>query len=173
MKNTLFVFLATLVFSSTPLVATEANSDCCQYQYQPPATYCYEDNNYLYRWNVSLSPFGWVCGYYYGASVAYALNSNVAVRGDMGATVYDFDTDCSSVEFTFGVPIYFNRVYNGLFIEPQVSLNSWNCRTRFGIVGGWHWMWDSGWNVSLALGVGQCSCWENCLRGYFQVGYNF
>lgn len=175
MKNTLRLLLAILTFSSAPLMAEEEASNRCEYQL--PANYCYEDNNYLYRWNVSFNPVGWVFGYYCGASVAYALNNNIAVRGDIGATISDSSRHCNGdVELTIGLPIYFCSVYNGLFIEPQISVNSCSDGTSLGAVVGWHWMWDSGWNVSAALGVGHNfnRCGRNSgLRGYLQVGYNF
>lgn len=179
MKKTLRMLLAILALSSTPLMASEEDYYCC----------CQQEN-YLYRWNVSTNPLGWLFGYY-GVSVAYALNNNVALRGDIGATnEFNDDFHHHGVEFTVGLPIYFYSVYNGLFIEPQIYVSDFSSKGRHrhnnyhwhhsglgvGALVGWHWMWDSGWNISAAFGFGRDSscCKFGCSpRGYFQVGYCF
>ncbi len=121
-----------------------------------------EQNDYRYsfpRWNVSTNPLGMIIGSY-GASLSYAPMTNLALRVD--ANYYnDPESDLAGFEVGLGAPIYFKKMYNGLFLEPGVIYH----RISEGgesaqAVGpsamlGYHWFWDSGLNVAVALGAGR------------------
>jgi len=133
-----------------------------------------DQNRYRYshpRWNVSTNPIGWIIGSF-GASVSYAPMSHFALRGDVN--YYDSDGD-RGVELGIGAPIYFRKVYSGLFLEPGFTFKSLyndgsGTRETTNVVGpqvllGWHWFWDSGLNVSAALGAGRN--WNSSNSGTF------
>jgi hypothetical protein len=122
-----------------------------------------DQNEYQYsfkRWNVSTNPLGMIFGSY-GASVAYAPIPHLAVRLD--ANYFNPPTDdLSGIEFGLGAPIYFRKMYKGLFLEPgvlyrRVSDGDGNDAQAVGpsVSLGYHWMWDSGLNVAVALGAGR------------------
>lgn len=157
-----------------------------------------ERGNYIYKWkktNISSNPLGWMFGFY-GISVSQAVTDNVAIRGD--ANMFDFK-DSSGYEIGGSVPIYFKRVYSGPFLEPGIIVRQINpkanagcdfgCGTSDSLVGpevlfGWHWTFDSGMNVAIALGAaknmnqrmdssGLSSNSDVEPAGYFRVGYAF
>lgn len=145
-------------------------------------------NRYRYsykQWNVSANPLGVVFGFY-GASLSYALSSNFAIRGDIS---YHSPVGSSLTGFEVGVgaPIYFRKMYSGMFVEPGVisRTSSWGGEST-NTVGpqvllGYHWYWDSGLNTAIALGAGRN--WnsrdggygddELFFNGYLRVGYAF
>lgn len=156
-----------------------------------------ESNDYLKsykRWNISANPVGMMMGFY-GLSVSYGLNNNVALRGDVNY-MKPFNEDVEGVEVGVGVPIYFRRTYQGLFLEPGFisrtfsESNCFDCRegetnttTTFGpqVLVGWHWTWDTGMNFAMAAGAGRD--WstqdseyddeEPFVNGYMRFGYAF
>lgn len=143
--------------------------------------------------NISTNPMAWMWGTF-GASGAYALNQNFALRAELNYASYSWlepdwadDTyDLTGFEFGVGVPIYFAKAFTGFFVEPailirvvsltytksaySVGLNADGdyestyskktvdtSATVFGpnVMFGYHWMWDSGFNLALAGGVGR------------------
>ncbi len=146
-------------------------------------------NEYYYtfkRWNVSSNPVGWVMGSY-GVSVSYGLGQNVALRGDL-----DFykpvGSGAAGYELGVGLPIYFRRTYQGLFLEPGLivrELGDGDYRTEEKgpqVLVGWHWSWDSGLNFAIALGVGRNLANKDgnynggdelFPNGYMRFGYEF
>ncbi|MEL6543223.1 MAG: hypothetical protein AAFQ82_01275 [Myxococcota bacterium] len=136
-------------------------------------------------WNLSINPVGWVFGSY-GASLSYAVGTNVALRGDINwYNPIDGEDEVQGAELGVGVPIYFRKVYSGAFIEPGAiartsrGLND-DDLSEIGpqILFGWHWSWDSGLNVAAALGAGRnFSSDEDAPElfgnGYLRVGYSF
>lgn len=162
-----------------------------------------QENDYLKkfkRWNISTNPLGWIWGSY-GVSVSYGLNQNIAIRGDInyysppGQDSSDYKV--SGVEVGVGLPIYFRRTYQGLFLEPglisRTFTDSYSCidcsstgettNTTFGpqVLVGWHWTWSSGLNFSLAAGAGrnwsakdtEYGSDEVFPNGYMRFGYAF
>lgn len=150
-----------------------------------------DQHKYRYSYkkmNVSSNPLGWILGSY-GVSVSYATSANLAVRGDIN--LYDpVDSDVSGFEVGVGVPIYFRRVYTGMFIEPGVIARTMGNgdydTTTVGpqVLLGWHWIWDSGLNVAVAFGVGRNWATEDSdeyhyddeeifANGYLRFGYAF
>jgi opacity protein-like surface antigen len=135
------------------------------------------------RWNLSVNPVGWVLGLY-GARGSYALHQNVAVAVDVNY-FNAVDGDDHGFEGSLGVPIYFRRAYQGAFLEPGVMFRrvkdaAMAAENEVGpqVLVGWHWMWDSGLNVSAALGAGRnfgSNSDDNPLfvNGYLRFGYAF
>lgn len=141
-----------------------------QYYYETPKT------------NLSANPLGWAFGFY-GVSASVAVHDHVAIRGDV--TYYDWG-DINGTEVSIGAPIYFRRVYSGLFLEPGFMVR--NMRDSDGddtTIGpqalvGWHWMWDSGLNFAVAFGGGrELRSGKNdfedepFINGYMRFGYAF
>ncbi len=137
--------------------------------------------------SISTNPIGWMVGFY-GVSVTHALSQNVAVRGDVN--LYHVDND-DGYEVGLTLPIYFKRVFSGPFIEGGILKRDFDTSDMSsGLIGpqalfGWHWTFDSGFNVAMALGAAKnlnaseyCDdygCYEDEMevepQGYFRVGY--
>ncbi len=152
-----------------------------------------ERGDYLHKWkktNIATNPIGWMFGFY-GVSVAHAMSDNITIRGD--ANVFEID-DTSGYELGLTVPIYFKRVFQGPFIEPGVMIRDFgddqdcdwdgNCTEAKPSLGpqvmfGWHWTFDSGMNVALAMGAmrNMNKSGENNDNvepaGYFRIGYAY
>jgi hypothetical protein len=157
-------------------------------------------NNYLYNFkktNISSNPIGWMFGIY-GASLSYALSNNIAIRAD--ANYVSINSE-QAYEVGVSFPIYFRRTYSGPFLEPGLIVRgssnnnedtyadctdcSSSSNTFVGpeMMFGWHWMFDSGLNVSFALGVARNLQNNNNgyssdnmdvqPAGYFRIGYAF
>ncbi|HET6612033.1 MAG TPA: hypothetical protein VFG83_08600 [Kofleriaceae bacterium] len=150
-----------------------------------------EHNEYYYsfpRFNLSANPLGWVVGLY-GVSASYAVHDQVAIRG--GVTFLDpVGSDETGVELDAGVPIYFRRVYSGVFLEPGIMVR--HLKEQSGdaiyeeevagpqVLVGWHWRWDSGLNVAVAVGMGRNLAGDSSSdeaevfgNGYLRFGYAF
>ena len=149
-----------------------------------------ERGDYLYdngkTTNIATNPIGWMMGFY-GLSVSHAVHPNVAIRGDLNWFNLDGRT---GHEVGVSLPIYFRRVFQGPFLE--VGLVDRNMDDGCGDCGdpgkdsvgpevlfGWHWSFDSGLNVAMALGVmrnlngSSMSSSDSEPAGYFRVGYAF
>jgi hypothetical protein len=141
-----------------------------------------EQGDYLYNdgktVNIASNPIGWMFGFY-GASVSVAVHKNIALRGDLN--VYHLGSNSGS-EIGVSAPIYFKRTFHGPFLEPGIVARTFDddcdgCGSMGPeIMFGWHWMFDSGLNVAMALGalrnLGNGSDSAE-LTGYFRVGYAF
>jgi hypothetical protein len=145
---------------------------------------------YLYRFrrtNISMNPVGWIMGFY-GASLSYAFHDNIALKGDVTA----FSEDGSGfTEFSLTAPLYFRRAYQGPFIEPGLMSREYDdgdSERGPQVMVGWHWTYDSGWNMAMAIGGGrdfsndsdyddeygyEDEDDEPFFNGYFRVGYAF
>ena len=142
-----------------------------------------ERGDYLYRWkttNIASNPIGWMFGLY-GLSVSHAVHNNVALRGDANALSL---SNTTGYEVGFSVPIYFRRVFSGPFVEPGMLARNVSCRgcddrpAHIGpeVLVGWHWTFDSGLNVAMAVGAmrnldNHTSSVEAEPAGYFRIGY--
>jgi hypothetical protein len=126
-----------------------------------------EHNEYRYsrpKYNVSINPLGIILGFY-GVSGAYAVHPNVTVRADVNYYA-PVDSDTTGYELSVGTPIYFKRTWSGVFLEPGFVYRNFDDGDALdgdadgSVVGpqilvGWHWYWDSGLNVSAAVGTGR------------------
>jgi hypothetical protein len=153
-----------------------------------------QHNEYRYsykRWNISSNPIGWIAGLY-GVSLSYGISQNLAIRGDVNYFSPIEQEGVTGFEIGVGLPIYFRRTYQGAFLEPGfISRHFEDSRydeagsTTFGpqVLFGWHWMWDSGLNIAVAVGMGRNWATEDTdseydneklfANGYFRVGYAF
>jgi hypothetical protein len=107
------------------------------------------------------------------------MADNVVLRGD--ANVFTFG-DRTGYEVGASVPIYFQRIYQGPFLEAGLitrELGTTAATSTFvgpEIMLGWHVTYDSGLNAAAALGYAY-SLTEIASRkqpaGYFRIGYAF
>jgi len=138
-------------------------------------------------WNVSTNPIGLMLGYY-GASLSYAVTDNIALRGDLNYYA-PVESDATGSEIGIGAPIYFRKMYSGMFIEPgaivrtETSDGSTSSTVGPQVLLGYHWIWDSGFNAAAAFGVGRNWNTDNSdefaedeelfVNGYLRIGYAF
>lgn len=141
-----------------------------------------ERGDYLYdngkHTNVSSNPIGWMFGFY-GLSISHAVHPNVAIRGDVN--IYRVDGS-DGHEVGVSAPIYFRRAFQGPFLEPGVVSRGFEHSGRETVgpemMFGWHWSFDSGLNVAMALGAlrdlnSSSRSIDAEPTGYFRVGYAF
>jgi hypothetical protein len=138
-----------------------------------------EKNAYLYsfpRFNVSANPIGAIVGLY-GASFAVAPTSFLAVRADVNY-YQPVAGDEKGFELGLSTPIYFRKMYSGLFVEPGVMYRRWEQDNNVGpqVLLGWHWFWDSGFNFAIAAGVQRNFSTDEDMEkilpnGYMRLGY--
>lgn len=140
--------------------------------------------------NISTNPVGMVVGLF-GVSASYAVHQNVALRADFNYYA-PVGEDERGVEVGVGLPIYFRKVYSGLFLEPGLMMRqisdefSDSDTTQFGpqVLVGKHWYWDSGLNLAVAGGLGRnfntndeneefAEDEEVFFNGYVRFGYAF
>jgi len=157
-----------------------------------------ERNRYLYdykRTNLTANPFGLFLGYY-DVGLAHGVSQNVAIA----ASVTGIGTELNDgYQLTASVPIYFRRTFSGPYLEPGLIVRDTETHVAVDCVNaacpsnpsdrwagvemlfGWQWMFDSGLNVQLAMGVarhltsnqmGSSSDGADA-NGYFRVGYAF
>lgn len=142
-------------------------------------------NKYDYsykRFNLAANPLGAMFGFY-GAQASMAVSSMVAVRGDI--TLYDPPGSSAEpgLEVTGSAAVYFKHMYQGLFLEPGLMLRTMPhehgedaSTTGLQTLVGYHWLWDSGLNASVALGGGRNLASEDdevFFNGYMRFGYAF
>lgn len=129
------------------------------------------------QWNIAANPFGFLFNWY-SLSGSKALSDNIALRGEVS---FSTDNDSSAVGLGVGLPLYFKKVYTGLFLEPGLTTFASGDETIWAgpqLVIGYHWYWDSNLNLAVAAGVGrnwssEDEFTETFPAGYFQVGYAF
>jgi hypothetical protein len=155
-----------------------------------------EKNEYLHsykKFNLSLDPIGVIVGLY-DISGSYAFHPNLAASLTVGYMYEPYGADVQGFSTTLAMPVYFRKVYSGLFLEPGVSFaavketDGPDSATAIGpqMLIGWHWLWDSGLNFALAGGVQRNFTGKdhdsnsdvsnyNKFRavGYFRAGWNF
>jgi len=151
-----------------------------------------ERNRYIEEYklyNVSTNPLGYVFGSF-GLSASYALNPRLAVRA--GINLYSPpNIDVDGVELTVSTPLYMKKMYDGLYLEPVLTFRSVTedgTNENADVFGpgfsvGHQWMWDGGYNVSLAFGMGRnfanrddsvfSELNDFYFTGYLQFGYAF
>jgi hypothetical protein len=144
-----------------------------------------ERNKYLYKFkktNISIDPITPFFNYYDGAA-SFAMSSNVAVTGSFAMWTVGSEGGGPGAQLGVSVPIYFKRTFSGPFLEPGViwRQNSGGGESWVGpeMLFGWQWMFDSGLNVSWAVGVAKplntavTMSSDPAPAGYFRIGYNF
>lgn len=141
-----------------------------------------ERGDYLYdngkHTNISSNPIGWMFGFY-GLSISHGIHSNVAIRGDVNIIHAGGE---HGHEIGISAPIYFRRTFQGPFLEPGVVARGFDGGSRETVgpevLFGWHWSFDSGLNVAMALGAlrdmnSSSSSVDAQPAGYFRVGLAF
>jgi len=93
-------------------------------------------------------------------SLSYALTDNIALRSTLA---FDTKNISNNNMASFGVPIYFQKMYSGIFIEP-----GFDTIAKFYTAGGYHWMWDSNFNLFAGIGWGNKSG-----VAFLQISYAF
>ena len=163
-----------------------------------------ERNDYIIenpnRFNISTNPIGWLVGFY-GVSVAGAVTENITLRGNVEFFDYEFLGHTTGHELAISAPIYLRRAFSGPFLEPgfvyQATMDTpWDlfgdgdqmpvAHTYAGpeVLFGWHWTFDSGFNIAAALGVtrsmnttssssDEYASDEPRATGYLRIGYAF
>jgi hypothetical protein len=130
-----------------------------------------DHNQYHYDFkkvNIAVNPLAWGIGMY-GVSGSLAVHQHVVLRGDVSwfSPVDDLDDD-GFFQASLTAPVYFRRAYQGVFLEPGVlyRVDNEEHETSQGtaanekelgpiVYAGWTWLWDSGLNVTAAVGVGR------------------
>ncbi|MBK7535933.1 MAG: hypothetical protein IPI49_11340 [Myxococcales bacterium] len=138
-----------------------------------------ERNDYLIKFKrtiISANPIAWMVEIY-GVSVSVALSNNVAIHGDITA----FGNE--GTELSVGVPIYLRRTFQGPFLEPGLLTRTFDGSEESTgpiMLLGWHWMYESGFNLAAAFGLGrdlsdsdEYSSDQPFPAGYMRVGYAF
>lgn len=149
-----------------------------------------ERNRYLYKFkktNIAVDPFGLLFGVYDG-SATFAVSQNLAlsVSGTLVNEEYS-----GGYEFAATAPLYFRRTFSGPYLEPGLltrhtsqhlfdagdETKDW---AGIELLFGWQWMFDSGLNLQIAMGVARelatsdsYSSDDAEANGYFRVGYAF
>jgi hypothetical protein len=151
--------------------------------------------------NLSTNPIGFLVGFY-GFSVQGKVSEHVTLRGNIEFFDYEFLGRTTGHELAISAPIYLRRAFSGPFIEPgfiyqETQVTPWNLfgdgdltpvpYTHAGpsVVFGWHWMFDSGLNIAVAVGgtrnldrkpMTETGTYESDVpqpTGYLRVGYAF
>ncbi len=161
-----------------------------------------ERNRYLYDYkktNLQVNPIGPFFGYY-EAAVSHALSSNVALSVEVALMNQDNSNE-TDLQVAASLPIYFKHTFDGPFLEPGVVIRNENVAddgdcslctqtsstfVQIEMMVGWTWMFDSGLNMSAAIGVAKRVGSNNnpdeydddgdsnvSPAGYFRVGYAF
>jgi hypothetical protein len=149
-----------------------------------------ERNRYLYKYkhtNLQVNPFGLVIGFY-DVAASRALTPNLALSVELSMVHFNGD-DAGQVAAS--LPIYFKRTFNGPYLEPGLVIRneSFGCgdcgyssstAVQLEMMFGWSWMFDSGLNLSAALGLTRTLNQDSYdlgdsigPAGYFRVGYAF
>lgn len=83
-------------------------------------------------------------------SGSYAFHQNLAVRvgGKLDYSDGGKYQRRSNNSLFAGLPIYFRKVYTGVFVEP-----GYDSHAGIYVAGGYHWMWDSGFNIYAGIGT--------------------
>ena len=162
-----------------------------------------EKHEYLIRFkksNISANPFGPFWGYY-DAAYSYGINQNLAITASISgyskSDSYDASYSHTMLQVTASMPIYLRRTFDGPFMEPGLiyrtsstgSSDSMDTQSWVGpeLLFGWHWNFDSGLNISWAVGPAKHMSDNNTnsqgyydtssdkvdFNGYFRFGYNF
>jgi len=144
----------------------------------------YYDSHRLRPWVIGTNPFGLLLGIY-SVGVSYASSDNLAIHVDFSLYSAAMDSDLDGWEGSVNLPIYFRKMYSGFYLEPGLMYRSFSMadihQAELGpqVLLGWHWSWDSGWNVAFAYGLGRNvsasreSETNLFVNGYLRVGYQY
>ena len=140
---------------------------------------------YQYRpWNIGLSPL--VAMEYTVISIERAVVDHVSLRLGIG---YGWGDSSDGVEhdFRLSAPIYLRKMHDGFFFEPNIGIEKWDTgdsrldenNVYLGSTLGWKGIWDSGFTVTMGIGMGKYINVDDedgdfiTSTGRFEVGYSF
>jgi hypothetical protein len=117
-------------------------------------------------WNVWTNPFGYFFGDF-NAGVSYAVHQNIKINLEP-QIVYFYLSSPKVVGggATLSTSIFFNKVYDGFYLEPGGRFLYLSQRRTIGnstvtgpaggpqLIAGWAWTWDSGFTINAGLGIG-------------------
>ena len=176
-------YFTSLLISLSCLTSSVALAGPAQAKYstiEAPGHLIPVGDHHLYRydylpWNVSISPL-FVIGHY-GIGIERAVTDYVALRA--AGAYHDLvdSNDPAELKVSIGAPIYFRKMHDGFFFEPSVGLDhhwgredlvyddaygTWTeaaagekTSVFIGSQIGWRIIWDSGLNVTAAVGMGR------------------
>ena len=140
---------------------------------------------YQYRpWNIGLSPL--VAMDYTVISIERAVVDHVSIRLGIGYSWGD-TMDIVEHDFRLSAPIYFRKMHDGFFFEPNIGIEKWDTgdsgldenNVYLGSTLGWKGIWDSGFTVTMGFGMGKYINVDDedgdfmTPTGRFEVGYSF
>jgi hypothetical protein len=164
--------LSLIVFGSRSLQAEEKVYNADEYStiktdgQLVPVGEKHRYRNAYNTWNIWTNPFGYFFGdFNIGAS--YAVHQNIKINIEP-QLIYYFLSQPKVIGGggTLSTSIFFNRVYDGFYLEPGARLLYLSQERTLGsakvsgiaggpqLIGGWGWLWDSGFNISMGLGIG-------------------
>lgn len=146
-----------------------------------------DKNKFTYRyrpWNIGLSPL--VAIEYTVISIERAVVDHVSIRLGIGYSWGD-NMDGFEHDFRLSAPIYFRKMHDGFFFEPNVGIEKRDTghsavaenNVYLGSTLGWKGIWDSGFTVTMGFGIGKYLNVEDedgdfmTPTGRFEVGYSF
>ncbi len=117
-------------------------------------------------WNIWANPFGWFFGNI-SVGASYAFHQNVKVNIEP-YFIYAYYAKPKIVGggATLSSSIFFNKMYDGFYLEPGARILYLSQDKTVGggtisgiaggpqLIGGWGWIWDSGFNINAGLGLG-------------------
>jgi len=128
-----------------------------------------ERHRYRYSydtWNVWTNPFGYFFGSF-NVGASYAFHQNFKVNASPTLIYfYAANPKVWGGGLTLSTSIFFRKVYDGFYLEPGASFlylsqERMISNTRVSgivggpqLIGGWGWLWDSGFNLNLGFGLG-------------------
>jgi hypothetical protein len=173
MKNFLKLsFIVLMLIRSFSLAAEEKRYDSDEYstiktdgQLIPVGEKNRYKNSYN-TWQIWSNPFGYFWGKF-NIGVSYAINQNIKINAEP-EFIYYFAASPKVVGFggTLSSTIFFKKMYDGFYLEPGGQILYLSQKQTVGsndvtgtvggpqLVGGWGWVWDSGFTVNLGMGVG-------------------
>ncbi|NRA68872.1 MAG: hypothetical protein HRU19_30595 [Pseudobacteriovorax sp.] len=178
------IITLSLLCSSMTALATEYKDDENVSTMKGRLVEVGERNRYHYnapKFNLDVNPFGLVAGTY-SVGASYALGDIATVRGDVSYSEYT-----SSMEYSISSQLYFKKMYSGIYLEPGVLRREIGNVLGPQVLLGYTWFWDSGLNISLAVGGGRNlndsedddfyedddETIDSFSNGYLRVGYAF
>lgn len=132
------------------------------------------------RVNLALDPLTLLVGWI-DLEAQVAISDHVAISGSFATMTVDSTTGIGAA---LTAPLYLRRVFSGPYLEPGLVVYKFSdengSSTTAGpqMSAGWQWMFDSGFNVAVAVGAARLGGGDEgdggaVPQGYFRTGYAF
>jgi len=124
-----------------------------------------EEETSTQTWNVTTNPFSYFMGRF-NVGVSRGLTDRIAISASPAIVhIFQSDPKISGASLNVGLPVYFDQLYKGIYLEPGISATyltqkSLDGGRNSGILAGPQalvghvWSWPSGFNIDLGLGLG-------------------